>query len=221
MSLNWRMERVVKPMYTEDGKAVSLYVVAFEREGGKMATIAKKPEEELWYHRIVKNFVLPRDADLSAQPAAGAGPEKRKRAPPASAVPKKNETVKVQTSKEKNAGVEKKGMRHSSDSWCDYVVVSDSLEGLAPAVIRRPKPEPKDTADIPPSNPHDPIDLESSPERLVRKKAGKRKQTDAEAEGQPAKKVRRKKITRRGNLDAFISEPVPGRGGEGCWWWKS
>ncbi|KAJ0814982.1 hypothetical protein HanPSC8_Chr17g0792101 [Helianthus annuus] len=52
---------------------VSLYVVAFEREGGRMATIAKKPDEELWYHRIVKNFVLPRDADLSFQPAAGAG----------------------------------------------------------------------------------------------------------------------------------------------------
>ncbi|MFS7972186.1 hypothetical protein Hanom_Chr09g00841751 [Helianthus anomalus] len=100
-------------------------------------------------------------------------------------------------------------MRHSFDSWCDYVVASDSLEGLAPAVIRRPKPEPKDTADIPPSNPHDPIDLESSPKRLVRKKAGKRKEIDAEAEGQPTKKVQRKKITRRGNLDAFISEPVP------------
>ncbi|MFS7929291.1 hypothetical protein Hanom_Chr04g00330781 [Helianthus anomalus] len=112
-----------------------------------MTTLPKKPDEELWYHHIVKNFVLPRDNDMFAQLVAGAG------------------------------------MCHSSDSWCDYVVVSDSLEGLASAVIRRPKPEPKDTADIPPSNPDDPIDLESSPERLVRKKAGKRKQTDAEAEG--------------------------------------
>ncbi|MFS7931666.1 hypothetical protein Hanom_Chr04g00358611 [Helianthus anomalus] len=51
-------------------------------------------------------------------------------------------------------------MRHSSDSWCDYVVVSDSLEGLAHAVIiRRPKPEPKEIVDIPPSNPDDPIDM--------------------------------------------------------------
>ncbi|MFS7986139.1 hypothetical protein Hanom_Chr11g01006901 [Helianthus anomalus] len=100
-------------------------------------------------------------------------------------------------------------MRRSSDSWCDYVVVSDSLEGLVLAVIRRPKPEPRDTADIPPSNPHDPIDLELSPERLVRKKTEKRKQTDAEVVGQPAKKVQRKKITRRGNLDAFISKYVP------------
>ena len=50
-----------------------MYVVAFKREGGKMGTIKKKPDEELWYHRIVKNFVLPRDADLSAQPTAGAG----------------------------------------------------------------------------------------------------------------------------------------------------
>ncbi|KAJ0837672.1 hypothetical protein HanRHA438_Chr16g0780731 [Helianthus annuus] len=38
---------------------------------------------------------------------------------------------------------------------------------------------------------------------------GKRKQTDAEAEGQPSKKVQRKKITRKGNLDAFISESSP------------
>ncbi|MFS8034779.1 hypothetical protein Hanom_Chr17g01585211 [Helianthus anomalus] len=82
---------------------------------------------------------------------------------------------KAQSSKAKNVRGEKKGMRHSSDSWCDYVVVSDSLEGLAPAVVRKPKPEPRDTADIPPSNPDDPIDLESSHEHLLRKKAGKRK----------------------------------------------
>ncbi|KAJ0786079.1 hypothetical protein HanOQP8_Chr02g0051011 [Helianthus annuus] len=149
MSLNWRMDREEKRVYTEDGKVVSLYVVAFEMEGGKMATIAKKPDEELSYHRIVKNFVLPRDAVLSAQPAAGS------------------------------------------------------------VIIRRPKPEPKDAADIPPSNPEDPIDLESSPGRLVRNKEGKRKQTHDEAEGQPEKKIQRKKITRRGNLDAFISESVP------------
>ncbi|KAM0031830.1 hypothetical protein Hdeb2414_s0017g00513561 [Helianthus debilis subsp. tardiflorus] len=80
--------------------------------------------------------------------------------------------------------------------------------GLAPAVMKKPKAEPRDTTDIPPSNPKDPIDLESSPEPLLKKKAGKRKQTDAEAEGQPAKKIQRKKITRRGNLDAFIAKPV-------------
>ncbi|XP_021985985.1 titin homolog [Helianthus annuus] len=74
--------------------------------------------------------------------------------------------------------------------------------------MRKPKPEPRDAADIPPSNPEDPIDLESSPEHLLRKKAGKRKQTDVEAEGQPAKKVQKKKITRKGNLDAFIAKPV-------------
>ncbi|KAJ0433625.1 hypothetical protein HanRHA438_Chr17g0814211 [Helianthus annuus] len=134
------------------------------------------------------------------------------RAPTTTAASKKNDVEKAQSSKAKNIGGEKKGMRRSSDSWCDYVVVSDSLGGLAPAIIvRRPKPEPKDSADILPSNPEDPIDLESSPERLVRKKAGKRKQTDAEAESQPTKKIQRKKITRRGNLDAFISESVPGK----------
>ncbi|MFS7948106.1 hypothetical protein Hanom_Chr06g00556081 [Helianthus anomalus] len=85
-------------------------------------------------------------------------------------------------------------MRHSSDSWCDYVVVSDSLEGLAPVVVRKPKAEPRDTADIPPSNPDDPIDLE--------------KQVDTEAAEQLAKKVQRKNITRIGNLDAFIVKPI-------------
>ncbi|KAJ0578236.1 hypothetical protein HanIR_Chr05g0245091 [Helianthus annuus] len=181
MSLNWRMNREDKPVYMECDKVVSLYVVAFEREGGKIDTIPMQPDEELWYHRIVKNFVLPRDDDLAAQPAVGAGelsnlgigPEKKKRAPVATAALKKSGVEKAQTSKTKNLGGEKKGMRRSSDSWCDYVVVSDSLEGLAPTVVRRPKPEPRDTADIPPSNPDDPIDLESSPEHLLRTKAGK------------------------------------------------
>ncbi|MFS7931665.1 hypothetical protein Hanom_Chr04g00358601 [Helianthus anomalus] len=108
MSLNWKMDREDKQVYMEDGKGnivvVSLYVVAFEREGGKMATIAKKPDEELWYHRIVKNFVFPRDADLSAQPAAGSGPEKRKRAPTTTAALKKNDAEKAQSSKAKNIG---------------------------------------------------------------------------------------------------------------------
>ncbi|KAL9997616.1 hypothetical protein Hdeb2414_s0612g00923981 [Helianthus debilis subsp. tardiflorus] len=219
MSLNWKMDRDDKPVYTEDGhsKFVSLYVVAFKREGGRMGTIKKKPEEELWYHRIVRNFVLPRDADLSVQPAAGAGellnlgvgPEKKKRATISTSALKRSETVRIQPLKARNVG-EKKGTRRSSVSRCDYVVVSDSLEGLTPVVImREPKPEPRDSADIPPSNPDDPINLESSPEHLVQRGASKRKQTDTDAEGQPPKKVQKKKITRRGNLDAFVTEPVP------------
>ncbi|KAJ0754169.1 hypothetical protein HanPI659440_Chr09g0343871 [Helianthus annuus] len=220
MILNWKMEREDKSVYMEDGKVISLYVVAFKREGGKMATLQKKLDEELWYHRIVKNFVLPRDADLSAKSVAGAGelsnlgvgPEKKKHATTTTVAPKKNDAEKAQSFKAKNVGGEKKGMRHSSDSWCDYVVVSDSLEGLAPAVIiRRPKSEPKETVDIPASNPDDPIDLESSPEHLVRNKAGKRKQSGTEAEDQPARKIQRKKITRRGNLNAFISESAPSK----------
>ncbi|MFS7929502.1 hypothetical protein Hanom_Chr04g00333251 [Helianthus anomalus] len=59
MSLFWRMNREDKPVYTEDGKIVSLYIVAFEREGGAMATFPKRADEELWYLQIVKNFALP------------------------------------------------------------------------------------------------------------------------------------------------------------------
>ncbi|KAJ0487828.1 hypothetical protein HanLR1_Chr14g0556191 [Helianthus annuus] len=190
MSLNWKMERDDKPVYTENGHIVSLYVVAFKREGGRMGTIKKKPEEELWYHRIVGNFVLPWDADLSVHSAAGAGelsnlgigPEKKRRVTTSNVAPKKSDVEKTQSSKAKNVGEKK-------------------------VTTRRPKPEPKDSADIPPSNPDDPIDLESSPEHLVQR--GKRKQTDTDAEGQPPKKVQRKKITRRGNLDAFVMESVP------------
>ncbi|KAJ0575917.1 hypothetical protein HanPSC8_Chr05g0195011 [Helianthus annuus] len=173
MSLNWRMNWEEKPVYMEGDKTkiwgltfVSLYVVAFEREGGKMATIPRN---------LMRSF-----GELSN---LGTGPEKKRRAPAATAAPKKSDVDKTQSSRAKNLGGEKKGMCHSSDSWCDNVVVSDSLEGLAPAVVRKPKPEPRDTADIPPSNLDDPIDLESNPERLLRKKAGKRKQTDVEAEG--------------------------------------
>ncbi|KAJ0823429.1 hypothetical protein HanPSC8_Chr16g0743601 [Helianthus annuus] len=125
MSLCWQMNRDDKQVYTKNGKVVSLYVVAFEREGGKMGTIPKRADEELSYLQIVKNFVLPRDEDLVAQPSTS-------------------------------------------------------------AVVKKPKAEPRDTADIPPSNPDDPIDLESSPEPLLKPKARKRKQTDVEAEGQPA-----------------------------------
>ncbi|MFS7999665.1 hypothetical protein Hanom_Chr12g01169101 [Helianthus anomalus] len=89
-------------------------------------------------------------------------------------------------------------------------ILGERRKGLAPAVVtRRPKPEPKDTVDIHPSNPDDPIDLESSPKHLVRTKAGKRKPTGAEAEGQPSKKIQRRKITRKGNLDAFIPGYAP------------
>ncbi|KAM0038561.1 hypothetical protein Hdeb2414_s0013g00416331 [Helianthus debilis subsp. tardiflorus] len=146
MSLFWRMERENKPVYMEEGKVVLLYVIAFEREGGSMATIPKRADEELWYLQIIKHFAFPRDEDLAAQPPTG-------------------------------------------------------------AVMRKPKAEPRDAADILASNADDPIDLESSPEPLLRTNAGKRKQAEVDAEAQPTKKVQRRKISRRGILDAFIKNP--------------
>ncbi|MFS7952332.1 hypothetical protein Hanom_Chr07g00605721 [Helianthus anomalus] len=176
MSLNLKMDREEKPVYMEDGK----------KRRWKMSTIAKRPYEELWYHRIMKNFFLPRDVDLFVQPVVGAGklfrilfivvlfcvseqvlfyalvgelfnlgigPEKKRRATTSTSARKKSDAENAQSSMVKNAG-EKKGMRRSSDSWCDYVVVSDSMEGLTPVVIiRRPKSKPKGTVDIPPSQP--------------------------------------------------------------------
>ncbi|KAJ0546494.1 hypothetical protein HanIR_Chr08g0361651 [Helianthus annuus] len=217
MSLNWKIDRDDKPVYTEGGHGTLFHcmLLLIKEKGGRMGTTKKNPDEELWYDRIAKNFSFPRDADLSDPPVAGAGelsnlgvgPERKRRATASNVAPKKGDVGKTQSFKARNS--EKKGMRHSSDK-CDYVVVSDTLEGLTPAVtIRRPKSEPKDSADIPPSNPDDPIDLESSPEHLVQRGASKRKQTDTNAEDQPPKKIQRKKITRRGNLDAFVTESVP------------
>ncbi|KAJ0514962.1 putative transcription factor C3H family [Helianthus annuus] len=58
------------------------------------------------------------------------------------------------------------------------------------------------------------IDLDSSPEPLLRTKAVKRKQPEGGAVAQPVKKIGRKKITKRGNLDALaaklsLERPVP------------
>ncbi|MFS8018283.1 hypothetical protein Hanom_Chr15g01390251 [Helianthus anomalus] len=105
----------------------------------------------------------------------------------------------------------KKGTHPVFDSWCDYVVVSDSLEGLAPVFVKYPKAEPQDTVDIPPSNPEEPIDLESSPEPLVWTKAIKRKKPECEAATQPAKKILRKMISKRGNLNALATKLSPSK----------
>ncbi|MFS7948634.1 hypothetical protein Hanom_Chr06g00562161 [Helianthus anomalus] len=199
----WKMTTII----------VALFVVANNREQGKMTTVQKVVNEEPWYHQIVRNFALPRDVDLSAQPSSdltnlGIGPEskKKKRVPTATATPKKFDTLKANVLKEEK----KKGTLLVSEPWCDYVVVSDTLEGLALVTMRKPKAEPRDTANITVSNPNDPIDLESSPEPLLRTKAVKRK-PEGEVAAQPAKKITRKRISKKGNLDALAAKLSPER----------
>ncbi|KAM0009820.1 hypothetical protein Hdeb2414_s0085g00783031 [Helianthus debilis subsp. tardiflorus] len=214
MSLHWKAEPHDKPVYVEDDNIVALYVVAYKRENGKMTTIQKGANEETWYHHIVKNFALSKDVDLNAQPSTdigelmnlGVGPEfkTKKRRPVATTISKKIDVPKADIRKEET----KKGTRLVSEPWCDYVVVSDTLEGLAPVAMKKPKPEPRDTADIPRSNPKDPIDVESSPKPLVRTKAVKRNQPEGEAAAQPAKKITRKKISKK-DLDALAVKLSP------------
>ncbi|KAF5805000.1 hypothetical protein HanXRQr2_Chr05g0203781 [Helianthus annuus] len=201
MRLHWKMDRQNKLMYMEDDKIVALYVMAYKRECGKMSTVKKGANEDPLYYQIARNFVLPRDVDLSIGPES----RKKKRVPIATAAPKKLETLKADVLREEK----KKGTRLVSDPWCDYVVVSDTLQGLAPVAVRKPKAEPRDTADIPASNPDDPINLESSPEPLRRTKAVKRK-PESEAVAQPAKKLTWKKIIKKGNLDTLATKLSPG-----------
>ncbi|KAM0017672.1 hypothetical protein Hdeb2414_s0027g00690701 [Helianthus debilis subsp. tardiflorus] len=55
------------------------------------------------------------------------------------------------------------------------------------------------------------IDLNSSPEPLLRTKAVKRKQPEGGVAAQPVKKIGRKKISKRGNLDALAAKLSPER----------
>ncbi|KAJ0611877.1 hypothetical protein HanHA300_Chr01g0020811 [Helianthus annuus] len=71
MSLHWKMDHEDKPVYIKDDRIVSLYVVAYKREKGKMTTIPKGAGEELWFQQIIRNFARPRDEDLAAQPSTG------------------------------------------------------------------------------------------------------------------------------------------------------
>ncbi|MFS7990913.1 hypothetical protein Hanom_Chr11g01064561 [Helianthus anomalus] len=203
MSLHWKADRHDKAVYVEDDKIVALYVVAYKRGNGKMTTVQKGANEDPWYHQIIKNFALPKDEELAAQPSTGVGeltnlgigPEKKKKhAPAVTVAPKKADAPKAKVAKE-----EKKGTRLFPKTLCDYVVVSDTLEGLTPVAVKKPQPEPQDTADIPPSNPDEPIDLDSSPQPLVRTKAVKRK-PESEAAAQPAKKIIRKRISKKEKL---------------------
>ncbi|KAM0068593.1 hypothetical protein Hdeb2414_s0002g00074951 [Helianthus debilis subsp. tardiflorus] len=173
MSLHWKMDREDKPVYMEDDTIVSLYVVAYKREKGRMTTISKGANEALLYYQIIKNFALPKDEDLAAQPSTGAGPEKKKKRVPVAAVALK----KADAPKAK--------------------------------VIKEEKEEPQDTSDVPPSNPDEPMDLDSSPEPLVRTEAVKRKKAEVEATTQPANKMPRRKIGKKGNLDAFVAKVSP------------
>ncbi|MFS7921679.1 hypothetical protein Hanom_Chr03g00239791 [Helianthus anomalus] len=141
-----------------------------------------------------------------AQPPAGVGPEKKKRVSAVTAAPKKVDSLNEQSSKAKNVREEKKGVRPFLKPRCDYVVVSDTLEGLASVVVKKPKPEPEDTTDIPASNPDEPIDLDSSPEPLVRTKVVNGSTLKLKLRRSPAKKVPRRKIGKKGNRDAFVAK---------------
>ncbi|KAJ0500705.1 hypothetical protein HanRHA438_Chr11g0491891 [Helianthus annuus] len=151
----------------------------------------KTPQAEIWYQDMkdVPSIELPErglvaagmsfhwKADHHDKPVyveddkSSIGPEKKKRhAPAATAAPKKVDAPKVKVPKEENKAISK------------------------------PKPEPRDTADIPVQNPDDPIDLYSSPEPLLRTKAVKRKQSEGGAMAQPVKKIGRKKIGKKAIL---------------------
>ncbi|MFS7962220.1 hypothetical protein Hanom_Chr08g00724111 [Helianthus anomalus] len=120
------------------------------------------PVNEIWYQDIKEtpSIQLPERALVATKMSLLWKADRRdkpiyKRAPAATTAPKKVDMLKADVLKAEK----KKGTRLESDSWCDYIVVSDSLEVLAPVALKKPKLESRDTADIPVLNPDDPIDL--------------------------------------------------------------
>ena len=104
----------------------------------------------------------------------------------------------------------KKGKRVVPDTWCNYVVVSDSWDGLAPAGPRKPKKEKADPAVLP-ANPDEPLEIPSSPEVNLIHRVTKRKETSAAGPAPPpAKKQATSRIGKRSNLDRLASKFSPG-----------
>ncbi|KAM0040509.1 hypothetical protein Hdeb2414_s0012g00394791 [Helianthus debilis subsp. tardiflorus] len=126
MSLHWKADHHDKPVYVEDKTNVALYIVSYKREKGKMTTIHLGPNEETWYRQIVKNFALPKDANLNVQPSANVGKvgelinlgvgresKRKKHGPVASTVSNKTDAPKADIPKEEK----KKGTLPVSESW--------------------------------------------------------------------------------------------------------
>ncbi|MFS7899264.1 hypothetical protein Hanom_Chr05g00413821 [Helianthus anomalus] len=122
MSLHRKAGHVDKPVYVEDDKIVALYVVAYKRENGKMTTVQKGANDQP-------------SSDVGELTNLGVGSEskKKKRASTTTTAPKKFDTLKAEVFKEEK----KKGTRLVSEPSCDYVVVSDTLEGLVPVAVKK------------------------------------------------------------------------------------
>ncbi|MFS7953485.1 hypothetical protein Hanom_Chr07g00619221 [Helianthus anomalus] len=96
MSLHWKMYREDKPVYMEEDTIVSLYVVAYKREKGRMTTIPKGADEEFW--RVDYLGIYPEK-------------KKKKRLPTVTIAPEKIDAPRAQAPKG-----EKKGTRCFSES---------------------------------------------------------------------------------------------------------
>ena len=140
----------------------------------------------------------------------GIGPESKKKKKPAvgdAEQPPKAQKPPTATVKP-TAGDAKKGKRLTSDLWDDYIVVSDSLEGLAPIGLRKPKKEPADSSFNPASDPAEPLEIPSDPEVELVHRVAKRKQVEDAPPPPPPKKFAR--IGKKSNLDALAAKISPG-----------
>ena len=139
----------------------------------------------------------------------GVGPESKKKKKPAAGDVEPPKAKKPPTAATKPAtGEAKKGKPLCSNLWNDYVLVSDSLEGLAPIGLRKPKKEPVDSSSIPASNPEEPLEIPSDPEVELVHRVTKRKHTE-DAPPPPPKMLAR--IEKKSNLDAPATKISPGK----------
>ena len=132
----------------------------------------------------------------------GVGPDSKKKKKPDAAPSKPVAAPKREAPK---------GTRLKSSSRFDYVVVSDSLEGLAPVGLKKPKAEPVDPATLPPTNPGEPLEIPSSPEEGLERRASRKRKEAEVAPPVPPVKIARPRIGKRGNLSVVAEKFSPGK----------
>ncbi|KAF5774911.1 hypothetical protein HanRHA438_Chr13g0616601 [Helianthus annuus] len=145
MSDKWPERSEEVPVLMFNGEAAQFYQAAFPTFGGAMGVRPLEAGEVYWYEHIKANFLYPPAGAFANPPTAtegvlrdlGIDPEEKPKKAPAKkkTTSKKKVTVDTgATSKKAGASLavpEKGTLRFRQSNLEDYVVTSDSLEGLS------------------------------------------------------------------------------------------
>ncbi|XP_022031253.1 uncharacterized protein LOC110932208 [Helianthus annuus] len=146
MSDQWSPDSKEVPVLKIGDQEAHMYQAAFATFGGSMGVRPLRDDEECWYEQIRGNFMYPVADAFASPPTAtegvlrdlGIDPEDKKKKP----LKKKNLNPEVTSkgagSSRATAGAAVKGtLRLRKSDLKDYVIISDSLEGLSRAAEKK------------------------------------------------------------------------------------